>query len=132
MHPTYKLLHGSVLHHIASLQDPLDPCPRVNGDITQYLITFRTRSLVNKQNVTVARCTSGRCSYTFKPPSNPPSRYDSVSVAAENVVGVGAAKTCTTQTICEFNFYSCTVVSQKSAYRQSTLQVCQRGGVGAQ
>ena len=51
--------------------------------------------------VNVARCTAGRCSHTFEPPSNPPSSYDSVSVAAENVVGVGAARTCTTQPISE-------------------------------
>ena len=35
------------------------------------------------------------------PPSIPPSSYDSVSVAAENLVGVGAARTCTTQPISE-------------------------------
>ena len=49
----------------------------------------------------IARCTAGRCGHTFEPPSNPPSSYDSVSVAAENVVGVGAARICTTQTISE-------------------------------
>ena len=53
------------------------------------------------ENLNVARCTVGRCNHTFEPPSNPPSSYDSVSVAAENVVGVGAARTCTTQTISE-------------------------------
>ena len=53
------------------------------------------------ENVNIARCTAGRCSYTFKPPSNPPSSYDSVSVAAKNVVGVGDARTCTAQPISE-------------------------------
>ena len=48
-------------------------------------------------------CKARRCNYTFEPPPNPPSSYDSVSVAAENVVGVGAARTCTTQTISELN-----------------------------
>ena len=38
-----------------------------------------------------------RCIYTFELSSNPPSSYDSVSVAAENVVGVGPARTCTAQ-----------------------------------
>ena len=88
-----------------SLQDPVDPgetCPGPTGEITQYQISFQTgSSVVDTENVPIARCTGGRCSYTFVPPSNPPSRYDSVSVAAENVVGVGAARTCTTQTISE-------------------------------
>ena len=56
---------------------------------------------VDTEDVNTARCTAGRCSHTFEPPSNPPSSYDSVSVAAENVVGVGATRTCTAQTISE-------------------------------
>ena len=56
------------------------------------------------ESVPIARCTDGRCSHTFKPLSNPSSSYDSVSVAAENVVGVGAARMCITQTISEFDF----------------------------
>ena len=44
---------------------------------------------------------NGRCSHTFEPPSNPPSSYGSVSVAAVNVVGVGAVRNCTTHTISE-------------------------------
>ena len=99
MHPTCNLFYG--LHHIASLQDPLDPCPGVNGDITQYLISFQTGSVMDIENVTVAGCISGRCSHAFEPSSNPPSSYDGVSVAAENVVGVGAERTCTAQTICK-------------------------------
>ena len=55
------------------------------------------------ENVNIAGCTAGRCSHTFEPPSNPPSRYDGVSVTAENVVGVGAARTCTAQTISELS-----------------------------
>ena len=81
----------------------MDPCPGISGDITQYQISFQTGSVVVAENVTIAECTAGRCSHTFEPPSNPPSSYDSVSVAAENVVGVGAARTCTTQTISELN-----------------------------
>ena len=65
---------------------------------------FQTGSIVVTENVNIASCTTERCNHTFEPPSNPPSSYDSVSVAAENVVGVGAARTCTTQTISEFNF----------------------------
>ena len=61
--------------------------------------------MANTENVTSTECTAGRCSYTFEPSSNPPSSYDSVSVAAENVVGVGAARTCTTQAISESTVY---------------------------
>ena len=73
------------------------------GNITQYQISFQTGSVVATKNVNITRCTAGKCSHTFEPPSNPLSRYDSVSVAAENVVGVGAAKTCTAQTISKFD-----------------------------
>ena len=81
----------------------MDPCPDVTGNITQYQISFQTGSVVITENVNIAECTAGRCSHTFEPPSNPPSSYDSVSVAAENVVGMGAARTCTAQTISELN-----------------------------
>ena len=81
--------------------DPGDVCPGPSEKITRYKISFQTGSVVATENVSSARCTAGRCSHTFMPPSNPPSSYDSVSVAAENVVGVGAARTCTAQTICE-------------------------------
>jgi len=67
----------------------------------EYQITFQTGSVVATENVNIAACTAGRCSHTFEPPSNPSSRYYGVSVAAENVVGVGAARTCTTQPISE-------------------------------
>ena len=77
----------------------MNPCLDLTGVITQYQISFRTESVVTTENVNISRCTAGRCSHSFEPPSNPPSSYDSVSVAAENVVGVGAARTCTTQTI---------------------------------
>ena len=80
----------------------MNACPGVVGNILQYQISFQTGSSVATENVNITRCTAGMCSHTFEPPSNPPSSYDSVSVAAENVVGVGAARTCTTQTISEF------------------------------
>ena len=86
------------------LQDPIDPgegCPGITGNITQYQISFQTGSSVATENVNITRCTAGRCSHTFEPPSNFPSSYDGVSVAAENVVGVGTARVCTTQTISE-------------------------------
>ena len=72
----------------------------MSGNISLYQITFKTHgSVVATESVKSIRCTAGRCSHTFEPPSNLPPRYDSVSVAAENVVGVGAARTCTSQTI---------------------------------
>ena len=77
----------------------MDPCPDLTGNITQYQISFQTGSVVATENVNITRCTAGRCIYSFEPPSNPPSSYDSVSVAAVNVLGVGAARTCTTQSI---------------------------------
>ena len=90
----------SIVH--ISLQDQVDleeACPGPTGNITQYQISFQTGSVVATEIVNIAECTAGKCSHTFEPPSNSPSSYDSVSVAAENVVGVGAARTCTTQTI---------------------------------
>ena len=83
------------------MQSPVDPCSGVSEAITQYQISFQT---VATENVNIARCTAGRCSHSFEPPSNPPSNYDSVSVAAENVVGVGVARTCTAKAVCKFNF----------------------------
>ena len=89
-----------------TLQDPTDPdpgeaCPGPSGDVSQYQISFHSGSTVATVNMNIARCTAGRCSHTFEPPSNPPSSYDSVSVAAENVVGVGTARPCTAQPISE-------------------------------
>ena len=82
---------------IASLQDPVNPYLGVTGNVTQYQIGFGTKHTVDTQKVNITRCTNGRCSNTFVPPSSVP--YYSVSVAAENVVGRGAARTCTTQDI---------------------------------
>ena len=77
--------------------DTGEACP--SGDIIQYQINFLTGFVVDTENVNISRCIDRRCSYTFEPPSNPPPSYDSVSVAAENVVGEGTARICTTQTI---------------------------------
>ena len=84
-----------MLREIATLlygithQDTVDPEEACQGPyITQYQISFETGSTVNTDNVSLARCTAGRCNHTFEPPSNPPSSYDSLSVAAVNVVGV--------------------------------------------
>ena len=103
------------------MQDPLDPCPALSGVITQYQIRFLTGSVVIIEAVNSDRCTAGRCDYTFVPPSNPPSNYDSVSVAAENVVGVGVARTCTTQTISELISF---LITFKMIRVSSVLFVC--------
>ena len=96
-----KLLGISLL-----IQDPVDPleaCPGSSGVIIQYQIIFKSGSIVDAKSVRPSECTARVCDYIFKPASNllNDSVYDSVSVAAENVVGVGAARTCTTQPISE-------------------------------
>ena len=77
--------------------------PGLSGNITQYLISFQTGSYLDTENVNVSRCTMTECRNTFEPASNSsvPSSYDSVSVAAENVVGVGAARVCIAEPISE-------------------------------
>ena len=85
-----------VFYH-ASIQDAVDPCPGISGVIKFYDINYQNTTV----NIDVLMCMNGRCSHTFEPPSNPPSSYGNVSVAAENKVGVGAARTCTAQTISE-------------------------------
>ena len=84
--------------------DPGEACPGPTGNITQYQISFQSWSSVTTESVNIGRCAAGRCSHTFEPPSNPPSSYESVSVAAENVVGIGAARKLTTQPICKLKF----------------------------
>ena len=50
-------------------------------------------------------CKAGICRYTYKPASNGSDRlsYDSVSVAAKNVMVVGAARTCSKYPISELS-----------------------------
>ena len=49
------------------------------------------------------KCISGICIYQPASNGRVSSSYDNVSVAAENVIGIGTARTCTTQTISELN-----------------------------
>ena len=56
-------------------------------------------------NVNSTRCTAGRCSHTFQPPSNLSLSSGRVLVAAENVVGMGVERTCTTHAISEQQCY---------------------------
>ena len=81
----------------------MESCKGPIGVITQYQIRFQSGSLVNAFNVNITACTAERCNHTFEPHSNPSTSYDSVSVAAENVVGVGPARRCTAQPISESN-----------------------------
>ena len=97
----------------------MDACPGVVGNITQYQIRFQSGSVVATENVNITRCTAGRCSHTFEPPSNPPSSYDSVSVAAENLVGVGAARICTAQTISELIISACCFTNESLDSRKT-------------
>ena len=77
-------------------------CPGSNGDITQYKINFCPRSYLN---VNLTACTVERCGHTFNLLNdNVTSRYDNVSVAAENLVGMGTAKACATLPISECNY----------------------------
>ena len=79
--------------------DPAEACPGPSGNVTQYQISIQNGPFVN--NIAVYECKDVKCSHTFRPPPNLPSSYDSVSVAAENVVGVGSTRLCTMQTISE-------------------------------
>ena len=102
----YRNTISSIIH--ISLQDQVDlEEARLgpSGNITLYQISFQTGSVVVTENVKIAECTAGRCSHIIEPPSNPPSSYDGVSVVAENVVGVGAARICTTQPISEYCYF---------------------------
>ena len=83
----------------------MEACKGPRGVITQYQTRFQSGSTVNTENVNIARCNAGRCSHTFEPPSNPPTSYDSVSVVAENVVGVGLVRICTAQPISKLQCY---------------------------
>ena len=75
------------------------------------------------ENVNIAKCTAGRCSYIFEPPSNPLSSYDSVSVAAVNVVGVGAKRNLITQPICKLKFAMFDFENTETTYQ--FLYLCQ-------
>ena len=82
--------------------DPEVACKGPRGNVTQYQISFQTLNMNFTENVTVGVCTAGSCSHTYEPASNllngnVSSSYHSVSVAAENMVGVGTARNCTAQ-----------------------------------
>ena len=82
----------------------MEACKGPRGIITQYQIRFQSGSFVDAINVNITGCTAGRCIVTLlNHRQNSPSSYESVSVAAENVVGVGAARKCTAQPISESN-----------------------------
>ena len=80
-------------------------CPAPRGVIKWYLIRYHARSsngpFVAAEKVDISQCNSRMCWHSFEADMNRPILYDSVSVAAENVVGVGTARTCAAQTISE-------------------------------
>ena len=54
---------------------------------------------MNSENVNIAMCAAGRCSHSYELPYNllngsVVSSIETVSVAAENVVGLGATRIC--------------------------------------
>ena len=81
-----------------------EACQGPRGGIMQYKFSFQTGLLNVTKDVDISECTDGRCSHTFNLLSDSvPSSSDSVSVAAENMVGVGPARTCTAQPTSELN-----------------------------
>jgi len=85
--------------------DSQETCQGPRGVTRQYQIGFQTGAFKVYEIVNTTACRAARCSHTYSllNVDSVPSSYDSVSVAAENVVGVGAARTCTTQTISQLN-----------------------------
>ena len=87
--------------------EPQEACQDPRGVTRRYQIRYVIGSRVY-ENVNTSTCRAERCSYTYNlvniPSDSVPSSYDSVSVAAENVVGFGAARTCTSQPISEWKF----------------------------
>ena len=84
--------------------DPQEACQGPRGRIIGYQIKFQIGSLVDREKVNITACIAGRCNHSSNLLGDSvPSSYDRVSVAAESVVGVGAARNCTTQTVSELN-----------------------------
>ena len=107
-----------VLYHL-NPQNLRNPCPGVSGNITQYQISFLAENVAITETVTVSECMDGRCNLHIVPASHllnssVPLSYRRLAVAAENVVGVGAARTCTTQTISKLTLLDSNIVARKS------------------
>lgn len=87
--------------------DPGEVCSAPRGVITHYLIKYRARSLsgpfVVAESVDISQCNARTCRHPFEPDMNRRILYDSVSVAGYNIVGVGAERICTAQTISKLN-----------------------------
>ena len=121
----YILLHFGNVMCFDHLQDPVDPqeaCRGPRGRTTLYQIRFQIGSFRVTEIVNSSACGAERCSHTFSLlnvlSDSVPSSYDSVSVAAENVVGVGPARLCTTQTISELN-------STMLVHRRTNTHTCE-------
>ena len=89
--------------------DSQEACQGPKGVTRQYQIRYQIGPFKVYENVNTTACKAERCSHTYNllNVDSIPSGYDSVSVAAENVVGVGPARLCTTQTISELKFIMC-------------------------
>ena len=89
--------------------DSQEACQGPRGVTRQYQIRFQIGSFKVYESVNTTACRAERCSHTYNllNVDSIPSSYDSVSVAAMNVVGVGPARTCTAQTISELQFIMC-------------------------
>ena len=109
------------------LQNPVDPqeaCQGPRGVIRHYQIGYQIGSFTVYENVNTTTCRAERCSHTYNllNVENAPSGYDSVSVAAENVVGFGAARTCTAQTISELK--PCTAIHAEIRSAATSIIYC--------
>ena len=89
--------------------DSQEACQGPRGVTRQYQIRYQIGSFKVYESVNTTACRAERCSHTYNllNVDSVPSSYDSVSVAAENVVGFGAARTCTAQPISELTFIMC-------------------------
>ena len=95
--------------------DSRETCQGPRGVTRQYQIRYQIGSFKVYENLNTTVCRAERCSHTYNllNVDSVPSSYDSVSVVAENVVGVGAARTCTAQTISELKFIMCSNIEFK-------------------
>ena len=89
------------------LQNPVDSqetCQGPREANRQYQIRYQIGPFKVYESVNTTGCRAERCSHTYNLLNiDVPSSYDSVSVAAVNVVGMGPARLCTTQPISKLN-----------------------------
>ena len=100
--------------------DSQEACQGPRGVTRQYQIRFQIGSFKVYESVNTTACRAERCSHTYSllNVDSIPSSYDRVSVAAVNVVGFGAARTCTAQTISELQFIMCSNIAYMKCYHR--------------